>query len=80
MQLKGWDADEKFKQEEIQESIQNWWISDQLSGRGGLSVFGRYLKNLALNPHLERLTGAWRVSGIMIKQSPAIEHMKGMTK
>ena len=34
--------------------------SDTLTSRGGLSVFVRYLQNIALSPHLERLFGGIR--------------------
>ena len=47
--------------------------SDQLSGRGGLSLFVRYLKNIALNPHLERLFGSLRKSR---KGLPVVEVFK----
>jgi len=37
--------------------------SDTLTGRGGLALFSRYLRNIELYPHLERLFGPLRKSG-----------------
>ncbi len=36
--------------------------SDTLTGRGGLALFSRYLRNLEIFPHLDRLFGSMRKS------------------
>ncbi len=36
--------------------------SDTLTGRGGLALFSRYLRNLEISPHLDRLFGSMRKS------------------
>ena len=35
---------------------------DTLTGRGGLTLFSRYVRNIGLFPHLERLFGGLRKS------------------
>lgn len=47
--------------------------SDTLSSRGGLSLFVRYLRNIGITPHLERLFGSMRKSG---KRQPVTEIFK----
>jgi hypothetical protein len=47
--------------------------SDTLTSRGGLSVFVRYLRNICLAPHLERLFGGIRKGG---KGQPVTEIFK----
>lgn len=47
--------------------------SDTLTSRGGLSVFVRYLRNICLAPHLERLFGGIRKGG---KGQPITEIFK----
>ena len=36
--------------------------SDTLPGRGGLALFSRYVRNLEIFPHLDRLFGSMRKS------------------
>ena len=36
--------------------------SDTLTGRGGLALFSRYVRNLEIFPHLDRLFGSMRKS------------------
>ncbi len=36
--------------------------SDTLTGRGGLALFSRYVRNLEILPHLDRLFGSMRKS------------------
>lgn len=47
--------------------------SDKMTGRGGLSLFVRYLRNVGLWPHLERLFGSIRKSK---KGLPVVELFK----
>lgn len=44
--------------------------SDTLTSRGGLSLFVRYLRNIGLGPHLERLFSTIRRSA---KGQPVVE-------
>jgi len=37
--------------------------SDTLTGRGGLTLFSRYVRNIGIGPHLQRLFGGIRKSG-----------------
>lgn len=48
---------------------------DTLTGRGGLSLFVRYLRGIAIYPHLERLFGSFRKSA---KGQPVGEIFKQM--
>lgn len=47
--------------------------TDTLTSRGGLSLFVRYLRNIGLTPHLERLFGTIRKSA---KGQPVVEIFK----
>lgn len=46
--------------------------SDTLTGRGGLALFSRYVRNLEIFPHLDRLFGSMRKSSKGLRTTASI--------